>query len=135
MPSAKLSLAIAVTVLVAGEMVCAPICDLNCSVYGSPITIAKTDSNDGCSTGHCHKHGRKPEPDRHESVPRCPGKAHMSARTEALVTQPPVLHANAQASGTVPAFFHLGTVSDGQIRLQPTVRPDRSPPPISTLRI
>jgi hypothetical protein len=135
MHPAKFSLAIAVTVLVAAELVCAPICDLNCSVYGSPITSVKTNSNDGCSSGHCHKHGRKPGSDKHESIPRCPGHAQLSARTEALVTQPPVLHDNSQASGTLPAFSNLRVVSDGQIRLRPAVRPDRSPPPKSVLRI
>jgi hypothetical protein len=135
MHPAKLSMSIAVTVLVVAELLCAPICDLNCSVYGSSITAVKTDSNDGCSGGHCHKHGRKPQSDKHESVPRCPGHAQLSARTEALVTQPPLLPTNTQVSGNVPAFLNLGIVSDGQMRLQPAARPDRSPPPISALRI
>jgi hypothetical protein len=46
MHPAKLSMSIAVTVLVVAELLCAPICDLNCSVYGSSITAVKTDSND-----------------------------------------------------------------------------------------
>ena len=134
MRPAKLAMSIAVTVLVVAELLFAPICDLNCSVYGSSIAKVKTDSTDGCSNGHCHKQGRKPQSDKHESVPRCPGHTHMSARTEALVTQTPALPTT-QVSGTVPVFFHLGTVSDGQTRLQPAARPDRSPPPISALRI
>jgi hypothetical protein len=126
--------ALASAVLIAG-LLCAQMCDINCSLNGCSLSSPVKAAEESSEHSHCHQHKQNPKPQERGPSRECPGHFDSLTLPSLFVASAYSLHHAVPIEHPVigpSAALNRLTVG---LKIQPDRLPDRSPPAHSVLRV
>jgi hypothetical protein len=135
MRATKYPLAVLASVVLIAGLLCAQICDINCTLYGCALSSPVKAADESSEHSHCHEHKENPRPQERGHSRECPGHFDSTTLPSPFVVSAYSLHHAVHighpAIGPSLAFNRLPV----GLKIQTDRLPDRSPPAHSVLRI
>ena len=136
MTAVRGALAFVVLLLLNSAALCSQICDFNCAFYGCSLSSPVKASEDSSEHASCHHHKKQiPTPQKRNDSHHCPGHFDAAAVLSSPTISGHTLCRAFYAPALVAAQLLTLKPSRDTVAIQSDLKPDRSPPINSVLRI